>query len=110
MAARIYVVAAFAAVGLFACTGGGGTIDQSSGTPTSATESSGNKGEGSPNASSGDIGNVTPTSPADAGSGDSGKQCTPGAFVFCRCPDSSESTKRCSDDGLSFAPCACDGG
>jgi hypothetical protein len=33
--------------------------------------------------------------------------CTPGAYVFCRCADRSESTKLCRADGT-FDACACD--
>ncbi|MBL8717429.1 MAG: hypothetical protein JNL79_15685 [Myxococcales bacterium] len=33
--------------------------------------------------------------------------CTPGNFVFCRCADLSEGTKKCADDGQSFDECAC---
>jgi hypothetical protein len=39
-----------------------------------------------------------------------GARCTPGSYVFCRCPDRSEGTKRCSDDGQSFEPCSSGGG
>lgn len=31
--------------------------------------------------------------------------CTPGAYVLCRCPDASEATKQCNEDGKSFGPC-----
>lgn len=37
----------------------------------------------------------------------SGRLCTPGNYVFCRCADLSEGTKRCADDGQSFDECAC---
>jgi hypothetical protein len=36
--------------------------------------------------------------------------CTPEAYVFCRCSDRSEGTKRCKEDGASFDECLpCDG-
>lgn len=31
--------------------------------------------------------------------------CTPGAYVFCRCADSSPGTKLCNDDGKTFEAC-----
>lgn len=37
--------------------------------------------------------------------------CTPGDYVFCRCADRTEGTKKCNDDGQSFQACTClDGG
>jgi hypothetical protein len=39
----------------------------------------------------------------------SGKLCTPGAYVYCRCEDRSEGTKLCHDDGAAFDDCKCDG-
>lgn len=35
--------------------------------------------------------------------------CTAGAFVYCRCEDREEGTKRCRDDQRSFDDCKCDG-
>lgn len=35
----------------------------------------------------------------------SDKECSPGAYVFCRCQDRQEGTKLCKDDGQSFGPC-----
>ncbi len=36
--------------------------------------------------------------------------CTPDAYVFCRCQDRQEGTKRCKEDGASFEACLpCDG-
>jgi len=35
----------------------------------------------------------------------SGRICTPGAYVYCRCKDFSDGTKLCSDDGKSFGEC-----
>lgn len=35
----------------------------------------------------------------------SDKDCSPGAYVFCRCRDRQEGTKLCKDDGQSFGPC-----
>jgi hypothetical protein len=36
--------------------------------------------------------------------------CTPDAYVFCRCADRSEGTKKCKEDGASFEECSpCDG-
>ena len=36
--------------------------------------------------------------------------CTPNAYVFCRCRDRAEGTKRCMDDGKGFEECLpCDG-
>ena len=40
----------------------------------------------------------------DDGAGD--RLCTPGSYVFCRCPDRSEGTKLCRSDGQSFEPCS----
>jgi hypothetical protein len=39
----------------------------------------------------------------------SGRLCTPGAYVYCRCEDRSEGTKLCHDDGQAFDACMCDG-
>lgn len=32
--------------------------------------------------------------------------CTPGAYVFCKCADTTKGTKLCREDGQSFEPCA----
>ena len=35
------------------------------------------------------------------------KLCTADAYVYCRCEDRREGTKRCSSDGTKFAECSC---
>lgn len=48
-------------------------------------------------------------SSSNKASGGDGTNCTPGAYVYCRCEDRSEGTKLCHADGKSFDECKCDG-
>lgn len=48
-----------------------------------------------------------PTGCSSDSGGDPQRLCTPGNYVYCRCADFSEGTKRCADDGQSFDECSC---
>lgn len=81
-----------------ACGGGiaPGTDKQ---TPTgSSGEGSGSGGGASGTGNGGSGSGTDQTAPA---------RCTPGAYVFCRCPDRSEGTKLCRGDGT-FDACSCE--
>lgn len=46
---------------------------------------------------------------ADSSATSESRLCTPGAYVFCRCADTSPGTKLCKDDGRAFEVCTSGG-